>query len=95
MVINDVAGMKVILEEPEQRKLTELLDRLPDCEIVEEERHTGRYNAINLIVRYRPPRGEILALPLGKGFLNVMQGRGLSQYEARQAFAEFVRSGEE
>ncbi len=87
--------MKVILEEPEQRKLTALLDRLPDCEIVEEERHTGRYNATNLIVRYRPPREEILARPLGRGLLNVMQGRGFSPDEANQAFAEFVRSGEE
>ena len=39
LAINDVAGVKVILEESEQRKLTELLDRLPDCEIVEEETH--------------------------------------------------------
>ena len=81
--INDVAGVKVILEEPEQRKLMELLDRLPDCEIVEEERHTGRYNATNLIVRYRPPREEILARPLGPGILNVMQRRGFSPDEAR------------
>ena len=93
--INDVAGVKVILEEPEQRRLTELLDRLPNCEIVEEEKHTGQYNATNLIVRYRPPREEIIARPFGRGFLNVMQKRGLSPDEAGQAFAEFVRSGEE
>ena len=95
LVINDVAGVKVILEEPEQRRLTELLDRLPNCEIVEEEKHTGQYNATNLIVRYRPPREEIIARPFGPGFLNVMQMRGLSPDEARQAFVEFVRSGEE
>ena len=95
LAINDVAGMKVILEESEQRKLMELFERLPNCEIVEEEKHTGRYNATNLIVRYRPPREEILAHPLGRGILSVMQARGLSPYETKQAFAEFVRSGEE
>jgi hypothetical protein len=94
LAINDVAGIKVILEESGQRKLTELLLRLPDCEIVEEERHTGRYNATNLIVRYRPPREAILARPLGRGLLDVMQGRGFSPDEANSAFAEFVRSGE-
>jgi hypothetical protein len=95
LVINDVAGMKVILEAPEQHRLTELLDRLPNCEIVEEEKHSGQYNATNLIVRYRPPREEIISRPFGQGFLNVMKKRGHSPYEARQAFVEFVRSGEE
>ncbi len=95
LAINDVAGIKVILEESEQRKLTELLERLPDCEIIEEERHTGRYNATNLIVRYRPPREMILARPLGQGLIGVMQGRGFSPDDANRAFAEFIRLGEE
>ena len=95
LVINDVAGVKVILETPQQHRLMELLDHLPNCEIVEEEKHSGQYNATNLIVRYRPPREEIIARPFGHGFLNVMQKRGYSPYEARQAFVEFVRSGEE
>jgi hypothetical protein len=95
LAINDVAGMKVILEETDQRRLTELIDRLPDCEIVEEERHAGRYNATNLIVRYRPAREEILARPLGKGLLGLMQARGKVLEEAGEAFTGFVRSGEE
>ncbi len=95
LAINDVAGVKVMLEEPEQEKLTALLKSLPNCEVVEEERHTGRYNATNLIVRYRPPRAEILARPLGQGLLKVMQGRGFSPDDAGRAFAEFVISGEE
>jgi len=95
LAINDVAGMKVVLEEPEQPKLIKILGRFPDCEIVEEERHDGRYNATNLIIRFRPPREEILARPLGPGILNFMQGRGLSPGKINQSFAEFVRSGEE
>ena len=95
LVINDVAGIKVILEEEEQQQLMAFLNRLPDCKVIEEERHVGRYNATNLIVRYRPPRKEILARPLGWGLLSIMQGRGFSPYEARAAFIEFVDSGEE
>jgi len=95
LVINDVAGLKVIQEAPEQRKLMTLLDQMPGCEVVEEEIHTGRYNATNLIVRFRPPREEILTRPLGPGILNIMQARGFSPYEANRSFAEFVRSGEE
>ena len=95
LAINDVAGVKVVLETPEQRKLIELLGRFPDCEIVEEEEHAGRYNATNLIIRFRPPREELLARPLDTGILNVMQGRGISPDETGRSFAEFVRSGEE
>jgi hypothetical protein len=95
LVINDVAGVKVTLEEPEQQKLVALLSRLPNCKVIEEERHSGRYNATNLIVRYIPPRKEILARPLGRGLLNIMQARGFSPYEARAAFIEFVDSGED
>ncbi len=95
LAINDVAGMKVVLEAPEQQKLIETLYRFPDCEIVEEEKHDGRYKATNLLIRFRPPREEILVRPLGQGILNIMQGRGFSPGETNRSFAEFVRSGEE
>src|SRR4030043_831479 len=93
--INDVAGVKVILEEAEQRKLKELFERLPNCEVLEEERHIGRENAVNLLVCFRPPREEILARPLGRKILEVMQARGFAPEDAERSFAEFVRSGEE
>jgi hypothetical protein len=95
LVINDVAGVKVILEGPEQQQFMTLLNHLPNCKVIEEEQHVGRYNATNLIVRYSPPRKEIIARPLGWGLLNIMQGRGFSPYEARAAFVEFVSSGED
>jgi hypothetical protein len=95
LAINDVAGMKVILEATRQGELGELLERLPDCRVEEEEHHAGRYNATNLIVRYRPPREAILASPPGKGLLETMQRRGLSPAQTTRAFADFVRSGEE
>lgn len=95
LMINDVAGLKVIQEAPEQRNLMTLLDQMPGCEVVEGEVHAGKYNATNLIVRFRPPREEILARPLGPGILNIMQARGFSPYEANRSFTEFVLSGEE
>lgn len=93
--INDVAGVKVILEEAQQRKLKDLFERLPNCEVLEEERHIGKYNAVNLLVRFRPPREEIVARPLGRKILDVMQARGFAPEDAQRSFAEFVRSGEE
>jgi hypothetical protein len=95
LAINDVAGVKVILEEGKQGELMALLARMPECEVVEEERHSGRYNATNLLVRFRPPREELLLRPLGQGILGVMQTRGVPPEETARSFAEFVRSGEE
>jgi len=95
LAINDVAGVKIVLEAPAQGNLIELLRRCPDCEVVEEETHAGRYNATNLLIRFRPPRREILSRPLGPGVLNAMQARGLSASEANRSFTEFVLSGEE
>ncbi len=93
--INDVAGMKVILEKNEEQRLHEALTQLPACELVEAERHSGRYNATNIVVRFHPPGEEILAIPLDEASLRVMQARGYSPYEAHQSFREFVLSGEE
>lgn len=95
LAINDVAGVKAVLEASEQRSLVEMIGGFPDCEVVEEEKHVGGYNATNLIISFRPPREEILSRSLGLGVLNVMQRRGVSPREANLSFAEFVRSGEE
>ena len=93
--INDVAGVKVILEPFEERKLVDLLSGMDDCEIVEDEKHSGRYNATNLIIRFRPPRKDIVSFPLDESVIYSMQARGYSPYEANQSFREFVLSGEE
>ncbi len=93
--INDVAGIKVILEAPEENRLMDVISSLNDSEIVEEQRHSGRYNATNLIIRFRPPRDEIFFLPLEENVISSLQDRGYSPYESNQAFRDFVLSGEE
>lgn len=93
--INDVAGIKVILEKNDEERLHALLNESPGCDIVEAELHSGRYNATNIVVCFRPPRDAILSLPLDESSLRIMQARGYSPYEANLLFREFVLSGEE
>ena len=95
MVINDVAGMKVILEDARQGDLLGALRDMEGCEIVEEERHRGKYNATNVIVRYSPPREEILSQPLSGKIIGVMDLRSSRPNDSNREFAEFVRSGED
>jgi hypothetical protein len=94
IVISDVAGIKMILEAPQHEQLKDVLGRLPDCHIMEEESHDGRYNATNLIVCYRPDRERILSRPVSGRILSLMQARGTDPEQIQQAFAEFVRTGE-
>jgi hypothetical protein len=95
LMINDVAGLKVILESERHFELMALLRRSDNCDIIEEEPHTGRYNATNLIVRYRPPKEHILNKSLGENLLQLMQAHGMNQEQVNREFAEFVRTGED
>lgn len=95
IMINDVAGIKLVLEDERREDLFSLLNRMDDCDVVEEEHHRGKFRAVNLLVRYRPAREEILARPLGGAALSFMRGKGLSDEEANRAFRDFVYEGED
>ena len=95
MVINDVAGIKVILEDFDQKRLITVLSDMDNCDVVEEEGHWGKYNATNLLVRFSPPKDRLLIKPLSDRITGIMQTRGLNPGESNRAFAEFVQSGEE
>jgi hypothetical protein len=93
-VINDVAGTKIIMESGDQERLKEILIAGERFDIVEEEKHKGRYNATNLIVRYTPPKKEIAGIPLGGDVLRFLSARGWDGEKVNDEFREFVMTGE-
>jgi hypothetical protein len=95
LIINDVAGLKVIAEDYDFSRVVETIRAAENCEIIEEEPHSGRYNAVNLIVRYTPQKKEILQAPLGPGTLKTIEARGLDSDRAGREFADFVNMGED
>jgi len=95
LVINDVAGVKVVLEDYEKGRIRTALNNIEHCRVVEEERHQGRYNAVNLVVRIEPPKEELIRGPLPASIHAVMASRGVAPAQAEQNFADFVLSGEE
>lgn len=95
LIINDVAGLKVIAEDYDFSRVVETIRQAPDCEIIEEEPHTGRYNAVNLIVHYTPPKDQLLEAPLGPATLKTIAARGLDPDRAGREFADFVHMGED
>lgn len=95
IVISDVAGVKIILDDEQHELLINTLNHLPGCRIAEEEHHIGSYRATNLIICYHPDQARILSRPIGGRILSLMQSRDMSPEQTRQDFNEFVRAGEE
>ncbi|MDZ7580179.1 MAG: hypothetical protein U5R30_06030 [Deltaproteobacteria bacterium] len=95
LVIQDVAGLKAIVEQTDRSRFMDLIGNMRGCEVIEIEPHTGRYNAVNLIVRLRPDREQLASIPLGARLINVMRMRGAAPAAANRAFREFILSGED
>lgn len=95
LIINDVAGLKVIAEDYDFSRVVETIRSADNCEIIEEEPHSGHYNAVNLIVRYAPAKEEILKDPMGPKTLKTIEARGLDPDRASREFADFVNMGED
>jgi hypothetical protein len=91
--INDVAGIKVVIEPDEEEPLLGALQDL-GCRLVEREPHTGAYTALNLIVDYQPDKARILAQALPAKVIGVFREHGIQAGEANRWFDAFVRSGE-
>ena len=93
--INDVAGIKILAETGDYTRVLDHLASLPDGEIIEVEPHVGRYNATNVLVRYRPRKDRILARPISEGLLAAIWTRNITASAADRLFEDFVRTGED
>ncbi|HTY61330.1 MAG TPA: hypothetical protein VMG30_03635 [Acidobacteriota bacterium] len=93
--IPDVAGIKIIVEPKEYIRFREILARIPSLGIAEEERHTGKYDAINLRLTYGLPKERLLAEPLNEAYLRVLTYRGFHDSEVGRQYREFIESGED
>ncbi len=93
--IPDVAGVKMIIEPQGYAGFREIVSRMPGIEIVEEERHTGKYNAINLKLTYGLPKKRLLAEPLNDAYLRVLAYRGFDVSDVGRQYREFIESGED
>ncbi|MBI5061919.1 MAG: hypothetical protein HZB87_00160, partial [Desulfatitalea sp.] len=95
MVIQDVAGLKVLVEDQARDVFLEKVARLEGCELIEVEPHHGQYNAVNLIVRHRPDKAALIAPPPSSRLIGLMQAHGLNPEEVHRHFQRFVLQGEE
>jgi hypothetical protein len=95
LVIQDVAGIKVLVEDHRRDDFLARVAGLDRCELIEVEAHRGRYNAVNLIVRYRPDKATLVAQPPSSRLIGLMGRRGMAPAEVHQRFEEFVVKAED
>jgi hypothetical protein len=93
--IPDVVGAKVIVDVQEYGRLREIIEKTGACEIAEEEAHRGVYNAVNMRVMYKLPKGLLMSLPPSGGYLRVLAFRGFDPTNVAQEYREFIATGEE
>lgn len=95
LVINDMVGVKVIVEPERYDDLKAVLARWPGCVIEEEEKHQGRYEATNLIVAVAPNKAEVLARPLTPAMVRLLAGAGIPAETVQGEFASFVMDADD
>jgi hypothetical protein len=91
--INDVAGIKILIEPAEEGRLMRILSDL-GCRLIEREHHQDDYRAVNLLVDHQPDPTLILARPLPDKVTQLFAAQGIAPEQAQRQLERFVHDGE-
>lgn len=93
--INDVVGLKVIIEPGQENKLYDFIESRTRSDIFEiEPHHKKNYNATNLVIRARPNKELLVRDPIDPKLVRAMRARGLWNSDIQKDFENFVYTGE-
>jgi hypothetical protein len=96
LAIHDVAGVKVITDFAPLDKLRKFFERNGRIELIEEQRHEGRYNATNFVVRHRLDKAKLLARAPDEKVSAILVARGVaSPGSIQEAYRTFVETADE
>lgn len=88
--IPDVVGIKIITEGDQYQQLLKLIESDPNHFLIEEEHHSGRYNATNLRVAQILDRDKLkLQIPKGK-HVEILSRRGFDPDTIERHYHEFL-----
>ncbi len=93
--IPDVVGIKLITEPHHYERMAQVLRASPSCRLLEEEEHSGNYNAINLRVAHMIPRHVLAAHPPTGESLRVLASRGFDPSKVAEQYREFLDTAED
>lgn len=93
LTVNDLLGFKIIGTPEFLDRVPALLDQEPGIALVESEKHTGLYNAVNMIVEIMLPQLDQLAARLQSFDWSLARRRGLDPEETERGFIDYLTEG--
>lgn len=93
MTINDILGFKIIAEQERLDRLPLMLDDEPGVRIAEIQKHSGNYNAVNLLLDLELPPADMLIESLQGMDWDIARKRGLDPSEIRKNVGDYVNGG--
>lgn len=93
MTVNDLLGFKIIGESRFIEQFPSLLDQAPGINLLEIEKHTGDYNAVNLLVEIDLPVQDKLSVFLKSFDWSIALQRGLDPGTTKQGFMDYLAQG--
>ncbi len=93
--IPDVVGIKLITEEDQYDRLLNVLAGSPSCRLLEQEQHSGNYNAINLRMAHMIPRSLLASRPPSGEHLRILAARGFDPSRVAEQYTEFLDGAED
>ncbi len=93
LTINDIIGFKIIGSSQMLDHLTQALYDEPGITVIEREKHSGDYNAVNLLLDLDLPSTSVLTGHMQTIDWSIGLRRGLSPEYLRRNVAEYVNQG--
>lgn len=93
LTINDIIGFKIIAPQEALDRLPAMLEDQAGVHVAEIQKHSGNYNAVNLLLDIDLPPGGGLAARLAEMDWDMAGRRGLDPGEVRRNIAGYVEQG--
>jgi hypothetical protein len=93
LTINDILGFKIIAPQETLDSLPSMLSGEPGVNVAEIQKHSGNYNAVNLLLDLDLPPKDTLAARLRDMDWGMAGQRGLDPGEVRRNIAGYVQRG--
>lgn len=93
LAINDIIGFKVVAPQEDLDRLPAMLEGQTGVRIAEIQKHSGNYNAVNLLLDMDLPPRDALGAKLRAMDWDMARQRGLDRDEVRDGIAGYVERG--
>jgi len=90
--VDDVVGVKLVVTQPQQEAVEQLLHTRGGTSVVEREVHQGRYRGLHLLVELELPCPADLVAQHRQTDWTFVTERGLDPSEAQRAFTRYVET---